>query len=145
VKAAPVVVTVMATASAMATAGGNTKTEVTATETVIAATRAMTKTTTRIGERRGGRESDLRINGGANCHTSVHIKKMHKSASQLGHKMSKKCQTCVRTGRHWIGKKRVGNTEGAQKNNFGAIPYFLEITIVGKPISFLREFVSFPK
>ena len=63
--ATAVVVTVMATASVMATAGGNTKTEVTATETVIAATRAMTKTTTRIGKRRGGRESDLRINGGA--------------------------------------------------------------------------------
>jgi hypothetical protein len=31
--------------------------------TVIAATRAMTKTMTRIDERRGGRERDLRING----------------------------------------------------------------------------------
>jgi hypothetical protein len=31
--------------------------------TVITATRAMTKTTTRIGKRRRGRERDLRING----------------------------------------------------------------------------------
>jgi hypothetical protein len=32
------------------------------------------------------------------CHISGHIKKeMHKSASQLGHKISKKCQTCVWT------------------------------------------------
>ena len=33
------------------------------TATVITATRATTKMTTRIGERRGGRERDLRING----------------------------------------------------------------------------------
>ena len=60
-----VVATVTAMASMTATAGGDTKTAATATATatVIAATRATMKTTTQIGERRGGRESDLRING----------------------------------------------------------------------------------
>jgi len=60
-----VVATATATASARATAGGDTKMVVTAAATVITAMRAMAKTTTRIGERRGGRESNLRINGGA--------------------------------------------------------------------------------
>ena len=57
------VATATALASARATAGGDTKTVVTTTAIVIAAMRAMTKTTTQIGERRGGRESNLRING----------------------------------------------------------------------------------
>ena len=70
-----VVERVMATASATATAGGNTKTmaratamataTMTTTTMVITAKKATTKTATWIGERRGGRESNLRINGGA--------------------------------------------------------------------------------
>jgi hypothetical protein len=38
----------------------------------------------------------------------------------------------LRPERHWIGKKRGGNTEGAPRKDFGAIPYFLEIANVGE-------------
>jgi len=42
------------------------------------------------------------------------------------------CPTPSIPARHWIGKIGGGNTEFAQKNGFGVIPYFLEITDVGE-------------
>jgi hypothetical protein len=39
----------------------------------------------------------------------------------------KKTKKCLESGRHWIGKKGGGDTEGTPKKDFVAIPYFLVI------------------
>ncbi len=95
---------------------GDTKTAATATATVITATRATTKMMTQIGERRGGRERDLSIDGAIKlrvimvgqfmatirCQTGVshllpylrsHQNKKRTSRQDI---WDTKCQTCVR-------------------------------------------------
>jgi hypothetical protein len=44
-----------------------------------------------------------------------------------------------------LGKKGGGNTERAQKNVLARFHFFLKSPMLEKPISFLRNFVSFRK
>ena len=52
--------------------------------------------------------------------------------------------TWVTWGRHGL-EKRGGNTEGATKKDFGAIPYFLEITFVGDAHLIFEKIIVLPK
>ena len=55
------------------------------------------------------------------------------------------CPTPSIPARHWIGKIGGGNTELAQKNGFGVIPYFLEITNVEEAYLIFEIFSVLPK